>query len=132
MHVTIAAAAKGLAQVMEPSRLSKNGGPATLSVSWAKSLLNRMNFTKRRGSTKTGMAPDDLESAKKTFISETIVLNDIPVELIFNWGLTWFLVHCGPLTKGGKNELTFQDLRIKDKLLSSCVGASWVKFYLHN
>ena len=102
MHVTIAAA-KGLAQVMEPSRLSKNGGPATLSVSWAKSLLKRMNFTKRRGSTKTGMAPDDLESAKKTFISEvleTIVLNDIPVELIFNWGLTWFLAHCGPLTKG--------------------------------
>ena len=69
------------------------------------------------------MVPDDLESAKKTFISEvleTIVLNDIPGELIFNWGLTWFLVHCGPWTKGGKNELTFQDLRIKDKLLPSC------------
>ena len=66
------------------------------------------------------MAPDDLESAKKTFISEvleTIVLNDIPVELIFNWST---MVHCGPWTKGGKNELTFQDLRIKDKLLLLC------------
>ena len=104
---------------MEPSRLSKNGGPATLSVSWAKSLLKRMDFTKRRGSTKTGMAPDDLESAKKTFISEvleTVALNDIPGELIFNWDQTGINLVPGALwtmDKREKNELTFQDLRIK-------------------
>jgi len=45
--VTIAAA-RGIVQVMEASRLAKNGGPATLSVPWAKSLLKRMDFRKRR------------------------------------------------------------------------------------
>ena len=36
-------------QAMEASRLAKNGGPATLSVPWAKFLLKRMDFRKWRG-----------------------------------------------------------------------------------
>jgi len=35
----VVAAARGLATVIEPSRLSERGGPATLSYPWAKSLL---------------------------------------------------------------------------------------------
>ena len=63
----VIAAARGLLQVMDPSRLAKNGGPATLSVAWVKSLLHRINFTKRRRSTKGGIPPDDLEEVRKTF-----------------------------------------------------------------
>ena len=48
----VIATAKGLAKVIDHTRLEKYGGPATLSVPWAKSLLKRMNFTKRRASTK--------------------------------------------------------------------------------
>ena len=85
------AAARGILKVMDPSRLAKYGGPATLSVPWAKSLLHRMNFMKRRGTTKGGIPPEDLEDARKTFLTEvveTVALNDIPTELIFNWDQT--------------------------------------------
>ena len=43
----VIATAKGLAMVSDHTRLEKYGGPATLSVSWAKSWLKHMNFTKR-------------------------------------------------------------------------------------
>jgi len=105
--VTIAAA-QGILQAMEASRLAKNGGPATLSVSWAKSLLKRMDFRKRRGTTKSGVTPEDLDSFKKTLFSEmveTVDINDIPGELTFNWELTWYLELCGLWINKGKNVL---------------------------
>ena len=43
----VIAAARGLTKIIEPTHLSECGGPATLSVSWAKSLLKCINFTKR-------------------------------------------------------------------------------------
>jgi len=43
----VRAAAKGIAKVMDKNRLADFGGPATLSVAWSKSILRRMNFTKR-------------------------------------------------------------------------------------
>ena len=42
----VIAAARGLSRMIDRTRLSECGGPATLSASWAKSLLKRMNFTK--------------------------------------------------------------------------------------
>ena len=57
----------------------------------AKSLLKRMDFRKWRGTTKSGVAPEDLEGVRKTFLSEvleTVQMNDIPGELIFNWEQT--------------------------------------------
>jgi len=72
------AAARGILKVMDPSRLAKNSGLATLSVPWAKSLLHQMNFTKRRGSTKGGIPSDDLEGTRETFLTdiiETVALN---------------------------------------------------------
>ena len=50
-----------------------------------------MNFTKRRGSTKCIVAPDDLEEFKKSFLSEileTMEMNDVLEDLIFNWDQT--------------------------------------------
>ena len=78
-----------------------------------------MDFTKRRGSTKTGMAPDDLESAKKTFISEVleiVALNDIPGELIFNWDQTGINLVPGALWTMDKREKKRIDISgFKDK-----------------
>ena len=45
--------------------ISEKGGPDIISVSWAKSLLKRMDFTKRKGSTKTVGVPGDLDAVKK-------------------------------------------------------------------
>ena len=67
--------------------MAEYGGSATLTTSWAKSLLKRMNFTKRRASTKYSHPADELEKVKEAFLSQmldTVGLNDIPPELIFN------------------------------------------------
>ncbi len=50
----VKAAARGLLMSQDKTRLQEFGGPATLTPAWAKSLLKRMNFTQRRGTTNTG------------------------------------------------------------------------------
>ena len=85
----VVAAAKGITQAMDRTRLAEAGGPVTLTVSWAISLLKRMNFTKRRVSTKYSHPFHELDEEKHSFLSELLdTANDIPPELIFNWDQT--------------------------------------------
>ena len=87
IHLIIAAA-RGIAQAMDRTRLAEYSGPATLTISWAKSLLKRMNYTKRRATTKYSHPTDELEKEKEALLSQlldTVGLNDIPPELIFTW-----------------------------------------------
>lgn len=42
---------KGIVLATDKSLLSENGGQINITKSWARSLLNRMNFVKRKGST---------------------------------------------------------------------------------
>ena len=102
----VRAVAREIVQTMETTRLAEYGGPATLSVAWVKSLLQQINFTKRRGSNKSGMAPDNFEKVRH-FLSEimkTVEMDDIPEDHIFNWdqmGINYF----GPWTTRGINRL---------------------------
>ena len=73
---------------MDQTRLAEYGSSATLTTCWAKSLLERMNFTNRRASTKYSHPEDELEKDKEAFLSEMlgiVGLNDIRPEIIFNW-----------------------------------------------
>ena len=91
LTVIVVAVAKGLALAMDRTRLAEYGGPATLTIPWAKSLLKRMNFTKRRVTTKCNLSSEDLEEVRRSFLTEileTVSLEDIPAELIFNWDQT--------------------------------------------
>ena len=84
----VIAAARGLTRIIEPTCLSECGGPATLSVSWAKSLLKRMNFRKRHVSTKSLVPSQDVEEVRKEFLGElmeAVELHEVPPDLIFNW-----------------------------------------------
>lgn len=80
-----------------------------------------MNFTKRRGSTKGGLAPEDLVEVKQTFLSdivETVSMNDIPEDLIFNWDQTGINLVPGALwtmDKKGKSVYKLMDCRISVK-----------------
>ena len=130
-HLVIAAA-RGITQAMDRTRLVEYGGPATLSTSWAKSLLKRMNFTKRRASTKYSHPVDELEKEKEAFLSEildTVGLNDIPPELIFNWdqiGINLVPTVLWTLDKKGKKRIEiagYQDKRqITGVMYGSLVG----------
>lgn len=87
----VRAAAEGILLSQDRTRLQQFGGPATLSCTWAKSLLKRMNFVQRRGSTKAKVTPEEFERAKTGFLKEIIEvvkMEEIPIELIFNWDQT--------------------------------------------
>ena len=91
----VIAAARGLSRMIDRTRLSECGWPATLSVSWAKSLLRRINFTKRRVSTKSLTPSQDLEKVRTEFLSElleAVELHEVPADLIFNWDQTGILL----------------------------------------
>ena len=67
--------------------LAEFGGPATLSKAWTISLLKRMNFTKRRNTTKCSMPPENFIGKRESFY-KMVKMEDIPPELIFNSGLS--------------------------------------------
>ena len=57
----------------------------------AKSLLKRMNFTKRQASTKSTNPSRIIEEVKEEFLGDLIQaveLNEVPPDLIFNWDQT--------------------------------------------
>lgn len=86
------AAAKGILSRYDPTKLAENGGHIQLNKHWAHSLLKRMNFVQRKATTaKSKEQPYDFQEKKKEFLSsvfETVVMEDIPHELILNWNQT--------------------------------------------
>jgi hypothetical protein len=80
--------ARGIFLSQERSRLAEFGGPATLTTAWAKSLLNRVRFSKRRGTTKAKLSVDKFNQTNASFLQElveVVEMEEIPIELIFNW-----------------------------------------------
>ena len=83
--------ARGILKSQDRTRLAEFGGPATLSRPWAKSLLKRMNFTRRCGTTKAKVTPEQFIEKKAQFLQEIIdivTIEEIPPSLIFNWDQT--------------------------------------------
>ena len=85
------AAATAIIRKADRNLLAEHGGPITITKDWAKSLLFRMNFVKRRGSSTAKMAVANFEAVKEQFlidINAVIEMEDIPQQLVFNWDLT--------------------------------------------
>ena len=59
---------------------------------WAQSLLERMGYVKRKATTLKGKySLADFEQVKKQFLkdaTETILMEEIPPELVLNWDQT--------------------------------------------
>lgn len=85
------AAAEGIVQNSDSQLLAKNGGNIVISTHWAKSLLARMGFVKRRVTTKAKVSVNEFEEHKEQFLFDTkaiIQMEDIPDSLIINWDHT--------------------------------------------
>ena len=130
-HLTIATAKKYCSNHGR-TRFAEYGGLATLTTSWAKSPLKRINFTERRVSTKCSYSADEPEKEKEGFLLQVIDavgLNNIPQELIFNWnqnGINLFPTALWMLDKKGKKQIKiagYQDKRQMTSIMfSSLVG----------
>ena len=85
------ASATAIVRRSDRNLLSENGGPITITSNWAKSLLYRMGFVKRRGSTAMKVSVANFEAIKEQFlldIKAVMEIEDIPPELVFNWDQT--------------------------------------------
>ena len=71
--------------------LSDFGGPITLEKDWARSVLQRMGFSKLRATSTSKVTPTDLEELKKNYIIDIysiVKMEDIHDSLIINWDQT--------------------------------------------
>ena len=58
------AGARGIVNAMDRTLLPEFGGHVKIDVTWAKSLLRRINFTKRKGTIKFTMSVTDFQKIR--------------------------------------------------------------------
>ena len=88
---TIMATATGVVVNHDANLLFKNSGYIEITKSWAQRLLEWINLVKRKGTTTVKVLPSNFEKLKKQFLSDvctTVVMEEIPEELIINWDQT--------------------------------------------
>jgi hypothetical protein len=71
--------------------LSEFGGTISLNKEWAKSVLRRMGYTKRRANSKSKMLLENFMAIKEQYlldIKAVVTMEDIPSALILNWDQT--------------------------------------------
>ena len=87
----VMATAEGLVQHHDVNLLAKQGGPIAITKHWARSLLLRMHYVKRRGNAKAKVNPLDFEELKALFafdIKSIVQIDKIPDDLVINWDHT--------------------------------------------
>ena len=113
------AAATAIVRKADRNLLAENGGPITITSNWAKSLLYRMNFVKRRGSSTAKMTVMNFEAVKEQFVLDVnavVEMENIPPELVFNWDQTGISVIPGSSwTMEAKGSKRVEIVGISDK-----------------
>lgn len=87
----VMAGAHGIVSARNPALLVEHGGHIEFTKAWAKSLLKRMGYVKRKCSNAGKMSVARFEELKEEFLADVqaeVLMNDIPKELIFNWDQT--------------------------------------------
>ena len=86
----ILAAAEGVVTAVDRTLVKKNGGTIELKRPWAQSLMRRMKFVKRRGSTQAKVKLSDADIAKhrKSYLLQIkgmVEAHKVPPQLVINW-----------------------------------------------
>jgi hypothetical protein len=87
----IIAAAKGIVKSDSPTLLNEAGGSIEITSAWAKSLLVRMNFVRRKGTKATRKLPEDFENIRINFVERVktaVHSNTVSLELFVNFDQT--------------------------------------------
>ena len=83
--------ARGILLSHNKSMLEDYGGSIRLNREWARSILRRTGFTKRRGSSKSKVLPLAFAEIKDQFsldVMSIVKMEEIPADLIINWDQT--------------------------------------------
>ena len=90
-RVVVMDAAEGIVCYRDILKLSSHGGHIEITKSWAKSLLTRMGFVKRKCSTSGKLSIAQFDESKEIFLADVaaeVLFNNIPESLIINWDQT--------------------------------------------
>ena len=83
--------ARALLLKSNKSLLSDFGGPINLEKEWARQLLKRMGFSKRRATSTSKVTPSNLDELRKNYlinIYSVVKMEEIPDSLVINWDQT--------------------------------------------
>ena len=89
-HVVLVAS-KAIVQHHNKKLAHDNGGPITLTRHWARSILERINFVKRKATTAAKIEPSHFDELKEHYLLDIKVVVEtekVPSELVFNWDHT--------------------------------------------
>ena len=112
----VLAAGEGIVAAADCSLLRQHGGSLVLTKAWAKSLLSRIGFVKRKGSTSAKVPAPEFEKRMDQYllgIRAEVIINDIPPSLVINWDQT--AIHLVPMSawtmsKQGKQSILIAGL----------------------
>ena len=82
--LVVMGAAEGIVGARDMSKLKQ----IEITKSWARSLLIRMGYVKRKCTTSGKLPPRLFDESKEIFLADIaaeVVLNEVPKELIINW-----------------------------------------------
>ena len=89
--------------------LAQHGGHIELTKTWARPLLTRMGYVKRKCSNAGKVAVPHFNQLQADFLADVqaeVVMNEIPLELILNWDQTALhLVPTGQWTMNKSGEI---------------------------
>lgn len=119
----VMAGAKRILMFKDSTLLKENGGTIDITKEWARSLLNRMGFSKRKGTKGIKHFTEDYEDIKGAFvkrISDNVTKCKIPNEVVINWDQTAInLIPCGEWTMHeSEKSLNIIELSKKKKKLT--------------
>ena len=84
----VISAGEGIVMGHDASLLACNGGGIELTKDWAKSLMKRMGFSKRKATTKSSLSQFDFDKVREIYLNDVasiVLLEEIPLSLIINW-----------------------------------------------
>ena len=134
----VIATGRGILLKHSKSSLEENGGTIKLNKEWARSVLIRMGYPKRRACSKSKIFPEDLLQIQQQYLRDikaSVQLEDIPADLTLNWDQTAMkIVPAGKWTMDKKGSKHVKVVAIDDKRMITAVFANSLSgnFYQFN
>ena len=131
----VMAAAVGIVSSRDITKLSLYGGHIHITKPWAKSLLKRMGYVKRKCSNAGKISVRRFTELQEAFLADIkaeVLMNDIPDELVINWDQTALpLVPTGEWTMHRAGEKMIPIAKSDDKRqITAVLAASMTGEYL--
>ena len=125
----VMAAGTGVLRQKDPGSLECNGGTLTLKKSWAKYLLGKMNFVKRKATTRAKSMVHNFDEVKQQFlqdVSAVVTFEEIPDALIVNWdqtGINYVPVSHWTMAKEGSKRVEVAGVEDKRQITAVFAGS---------